>query len=107
VSGKQDESTLSLRTCGRCIFCLRPHYLRFIAAIFWRYAVSKPELLAVRVKPQVIQSMDLRILISPLVCLATICLAFVDVTVATYIIVLIPLFYLSHRKVDTAIEKEN
>jgi len=71
----------------------------------WGYAVSHPELLAHQITPKVRNSMTLRILISPVICLVAIALAYVDVDVATYIFMLIPLLYISHRTVDSYFQK--
>ncbi len=67
----------------------------------WRYAISHPELLEIQIIPKVRHSMAIRILISPVICLIAIAVAFVNVNVASYIFVVIPLFYISHRTVDS------
>ncbi len=68
--------------------------------VIWLYAVAHPELLVGRLNARVRRSMTFRILVNPLICLFAMGMAFVDVDIATYIFLAIPLFYLSHHKVD-------
>ena len=77
-----------------------------ILLALWRYAVSKSEILVrPTIDPAVIRSMTRRILVAPLIALVAICVSFVNVRVGTHLFMAIPLFYLSHRLVDTYWEK--
>jgi len=67
----------------------------------WRYAVSHPELLGdTGIDPSVVRSMQQRIMIGCLVCLIAVCISFLSIDLGTVIFCTLPLFYLSHRKVD-------
>jgi hypothetical protein len=51
--------------------------------------------------------MTLRILVSPVVCLAAMGVAYVDVDLGTYVFAIIPFFYIWHHTVDAYLQKEN
>ena len=72
----------------------------------WRYAVTKREWHKTSpIDPVVIRSMTLRILLTPVISTVAIALSFFNVHLGTYTFLAIPLFYLSHRFVDTQSEK--
>lgn len=72
----------------------------------WRYALSKLEIQrSPPIDQAVIRSMTQRILATPVIALVAICLSFVDVSLGTHAFILIPLFYLSHRLIDSGWEK--
>ena len=72
----------------------------------WRYAIAKREWhKSPPIDPVVIRSMSLRILIAPVISTIAIGLSFLNVHLGTYTFLAIPLFYLSHRRVDTHLEK--
>jgi len=77
----------------------------FLLAL-WAYTHAHPELLAGPITPRVKRSMTLRILVSPLICLVAMGVAFVEVDLATYMFVVIPFFYISHHTVDTFLKAE-
>jgi uncharacterized membrane protein len=76
----------------------------FLLAI-WAYMLAHPELLTCPVHSNVKRSMTLRILVSPVICLIAMGLAFVDVKLGTSIFAVIPFFYIWHRTVDASIQK--
>jgi len=68
----------------------------------WRYVVSHPELIGgTGLNSSVVHSMQQRIMIGPLVCLAAVCFSFLSIDLGTVVFCTLPLFYLSHRKLDT------
>ena len=67
----------------------------------WRYAVSHPELIERPVDSSVARSMDRRIMIGPLISLFAIGLSFLNIDLGTIAFSTIPLFYLSHRLIDS------
>jgi uncharacterized membrane protein len=71
----------------------------------WIYVLTHPELLVVQISSKVKRSMTFRIIVSPLICLIAMGVAFVDVDVGTYVFTLIPLFYFSHHAVDASIQE--
>ncbi len=66
----------------------------------WRYAVSRPALLQESLDPQVVQAINRRLLIGPIVILAAIGLSFVNVRVGNFAFLLLPLFYLLQPRID-------
>ncbi len=72
----------------------------------WQYVISHPELIGHRnIDPSVVRSMNRRILIGPLVSLVAIGLSFLNLNLGTAAFCTMPLFYLSHRLVDSEWEK--
>jgi uncharacterized membrane protein len=72
----------------------------------WRYAISRPELTGrPNIDPAVIRSMSQRILIGPLVSLVAIGLSFLNLHLGALAFASMPLFYLSHRIIDSGWEK--
>jgi uncharacterized membrane protein len=68
----------------------------------WRYAVSQPGIQRHHpVDAAVIRSMTLRIMVAPLISLVAIGLSFINVDVSTVCFLVIPLFYISNRLVDS------
>lgn len=72
----------------------------------WRYAISHPELIGCpSIDPEVVRSMTQRIAIGPLVSLGAIGLSFLNLHLGTIAFCTMPLFYLSHRLIDSGWEK--
>ncbi|CAB1082708.1 hypothetical protein D1AOALGA4SA_10312 [Olavius algarvensis Delta 1 endosymbiont] len=71
----------------------------------WRYAVARSELHQFApIDPAVVRSMTRRILLTPVVSAAAVGLSFINVHLGTYAFLTLPLFYLSHRTVDSRIK---
>ena len=72
----------------------------------WRHVITHPELIGHRsIDPSVVRSMNRRILIGPLVTLVAIGLSFLNLNVGTIAFCTMPLFYLSHRLIDSEWEE--
>ncbi len=72
----------------------------------WRYASSNREILRSHpVDPAVVRSMTQRILATPVIALVAIIVSFLDVRLGMLVFLAIPLFYFSHRLVDTQWDK--
>lgn len=72
----------------------------------WRYAIAKQELHRTSpIDPAVIRSMTRRILLTPVISALAVGLSFINVHLGTYTFLTLPLFYLSHRMVDTGFKK--
>lgn len=69
----------------------------------WRYIVSRPVLNEHPIDRAVVLSMDRRIMIGPVVSLLAIGVSYVDIDLGTLVFCSLPLFYLSHRLVDSAL----
>ena len=72
----------------------------------WRYAIVKREWHKTSlIDPAAIRSMTLRILLAPVSSMVAIGLSFLNMHLGTYTFLAMPLFYLSHRLVDTPRDK--
>ncbi|MHC4433280.1 MAG: TMEM175 family protein [Planctomycetota bacterium] len=71
----------------------------------WKYAISHPALIGrPSIEAPVVRSMTRRILIGPLVSLVAIGLSFLNIHLGTIAFCSMPLFYLSHRLIDSGWE---
>lgn len=66
----------------------------------WLYAVQDARLIARDQSPVVLRSMSRRLMVAPGLSLLAIACAFIDVWASRFVLLSIPLFYLSHRVVD-------
>ena len=77
-----------------------------ILLAIWRYAISRPEIIGrPSIDPAVVRSMTQRILIGPVVSLVAVGITFLNLHLGSIAFATIPLFYLSHRLVDTQWDK--
>jgi hypothetical protein len=70
------------------------------------YAVAKREFhRSSPIDPAVVRSMTRRILVTPVISTVAVGFSFLNVHLGTYAFLTLPIFYLSHRTVDTRSKK--
>ncbi len=74
--------------CGLCLLAI------------WRYATGTRGFKSSNVDPSVVRSMSIRIALGPLLCLIGALVSLVEPRVGTLFFMMVPLLYVSHRKVD-------